>query len=102
MHYVVTSSTATTFAASVTFVNLTGTTLNNWNLYWSFPGNQTITSMTGAAFTQNKTVVGVKDAKNGSKLANGVSTTVTFNAKYSGINALPTVYTLGGYTCVIN
>jgi endoglucanase len=86
----------------VKIINNTATGVNGWNLVWTFPGNQAISNIWNAAYTQNGAAVTAKDAGyNGGIPANGGSVNFGFNLSYSGTNAKPNVFTLNGTACEV-
>jgi len=86
----------------VKIINNTTTAVNGWTLAFTFPGNQTITNMWNAAYTQNGASVTVKDAGyNAGIPANGGSVNFGFNLNYSGTNAKPLSFTLNGTACEV-
>ena len=75
------------------------TAVSGWTLKFNFPGNQSISNMWGGLYSQTGNAVTVTNENwNGSIPANG-STTVGFQASYSGSNAAPTQFTLNGVAC---
>ncbi len=87
---------------SVTIKNNTSTAVNGWTLAWTYSGNQTITNLWSASYTQSGTSVSVKDAGyNASIPANGGTVNFGFNINYSGTNAKPASFTLNGAACQV-
>jgi GH43 family beta-xylosidase len=87
---------------NVTIKNNTTTAVNGWTLAWTFPGNQTITNMWNASYTQSGATVSVKDAGfNATIGANGGTAGFGFNINYSGTNGKPTSFTLNGTACQV-
>ena len=91
------AGTNTGFVADVTISNTGGTTISGWTLAWTFPGTQTITNAWNGVATQ--TAVSVKDAGYNSTIAAGGSTSIGFQATFSGTNTNPTAFTLNGGAC---
>jgi rhamnogalacturonan endolyase len=91
--YVISSSWGTGATISVTLEN-NGPAINGWTVGWTFPGNQTITNMWSATYTQSGASVTVKDAGFNASLPTGGSTNFGFNINYSGTNAVPTSFTV--------
>jgi cellulase/cellobiase CelA1 len=86
---------------SVTIKNNGTTDINGWTLAWNFTGNQTITNIWNATYTQSGTAVIAKNLSyNGVIPATG-SVSFGFNLSYSGTNAKPTSFTLNGTACQI-
>lgn len=86
------------FTADVTIRN-DGSALNGWNLTWTFPGDQRITSAWNAAVTQNGQQVTARDLGWNGNLPSGGATSFGFQASYSGSNPTPAGFQLNGTTC---
>ena len=85
------------FVANVTIA--VDTAVSGWTLEFDFPGNQTITNLWSGNYAQSSNSVTVTNADwNGNIPANG-STTLGFQAVYSGSNNAPTSFTLNGTSC---
>ncbi len=86
----------------VKITNHTTTAVNGWTLAWIFSGNQTISNIWNAAYTQNGASITVKNAAYNANIpANGGSLNFGFNLNYNGQNAKPTAFTLNGTVCRI-
>jgi cellulose 1,4-beta-cellobiosidase len=86
------------FTAEVRVVNL-GDPITNWNLKFSFPGDQKVTSSWGGTATQSGHEVTITNmAWNGTLSTNG-ATTPGFQGTYSGTNDAPSGFTLNGVAC---
>lgn len=84
---------------NVTIKNNSPTAINNWTLEFSFPGNQKITNLWCAKYSQSGAMVTVSnEAWNGS-IPSGASVNFGFNITYSGTNAKPASFTLNGSLC---
>jgi cellulose 1,4-beta-cellobiosidase len=96
--YTVPSQWNTGFTANIVITNL-GSPLTNWNLGYSYSGNQTLQSGWNGTWTQSGANVTVTNASwNGSVATNG-TVTIGANFNYSGTNTSPTTFTLNGLTC---
>lgn len=97
--YTVASDWGTGFVANLTITNEGATPINGWAVGFDFSGNQTnVTAWNGVA-SQVGTAVAITNASwNETIPANG-SVTVGFQATYSGVNAVPTSFTLNGSSC---
>jgi endo-1,4-beta-xylanase len=73
--------------------------INGWTLVWNFAGNQKITNMWNASFTQSGTEITAKNASYNSTIPTGGSVNFGFNISYSGSNAKPADFTLNGQAC---
>jgi subtilisin family serine protease len=88
------------YSGNVAITNNGAAAISGWTLTWTFPGNQSITSLWGGSYTQSGTNVSITDAGyNATLAANGGSTSVGFNANYSGTNAKPATFSLNGTIC---
>jgi cellulose 1,4-beta-cellobiosidase len=94
-----TNSWSTGFTADVTITNAGSTAINGWNLQWTFPGNQQITSAWNGVSTQNGQSASVANASYNATIAPNGSASFGFQASYSGTNADPTDFRLGGTAC---
>jgi hypothetical protein len=82
---------------SVEITNNGSSAINGWTLGWSFSGNQKITNMWNASFTQNGSSVSVTNQSYNSAIpANGGKVSFGFNLSYSGSNPVPASFTLNG------
>ncbi|MEZ4725998.1 MAG: glycosyl hydrolase family 18 protein [Caldilineaceae bacterium] len=98
--YTITSAWAGGFNADVTVTNQGHGTLNGWTLTWSFPGNQTITSLWNGQGTQSGSgVIVTNESWNGTLSAHGGTATIGFAATYHGANQPPATFLLNGMTC---
>ncbi len=85
---------------NVTIRNNGTSAINGWTLAWTFPGNQQITQMWGATYTQSGASVSARNMSwNANIPANGGTVNFGFNLSYSGTNAKPTSFTLNGAAC---
>ncbi|GAA5200971.1 hypothetical protein GCM10023322_80000 [Rugosimonospora acidiphila] len=87
------------FTGTVTIANSGGSTINGWTLRFTFAGNQTISQGWSATWAQTGAVVTATSLSYNGTLAPGASTSIGFNASYSGTNARPTAFTVNGTTC---
>lgn len=86
---------------NITVANNGTAVINSWEIKFSFPGNQQITNMWCAKYTQSgSTVTVTNEAWNGSIPPSG-TVNFGFNINYSGTNAEPDAFTLNGVTCQI-
>ncbi|MCL6590429.1 MAG: cellulose binding domain-containing protein [Firmicutes bacterium] len=82
--------------------NNTAAAVNGWTLNWAFPGNQTITNMWNATYTQSGASVSAKDAGyNATITSNGGTVSFGFGLNYSGTNAKPASFALNGTVCAV-
>jgi glycosyl hydrolase family 12/cellulose binding protein with CBM2 domain/putative Ig domain-containing protein len=76
------------FQAQVT-VTAGASGLSGWSSRWTFPGNQKVTGMWNASFSQSGESVTAANMSYNGTLAAGASTTFGFNVSYTGSNAAP-------------
>ncbi len=87
------------FQAEIKITNHTSTAVSSWTLKFDFPGNQTITSMWGGLYDQSSSFVTVTNESWNGNIGAGGSTSVSFQASFSGSNNAPTSFTLNGMVC---
>lgn len=89
------------FTASVTITNTGSSTINGWNLQFSFPAGQTIREGWSANWSQQGSTVSASSLSWNSTLAPGQSAQIGFNGAMTSIgnNPSPTSFTLNGSTC---
>ncbi|MCX7681276.1 MAG: cellulose-binding domain-containing protein [Anaerolineae bacterium] len=98
--YVVQSDWGSGATIKVTIRNDSGLAINGWTLTWTFPGNQQITQVWNATYTQNGALVSAKNVSwNANIPANGGRVNFGFNLSYSGANQKPTDFALNGLPC---
>ena len=84
----------------MTIRNNGSSAINGWTLTWTFPGNQQITNMWNAAYTQSGASVSARNMSYNATIgANGGTVGFGFNLSYSGTNARPTNFALNGTAC---
>jgi len=87
---------------TVTIKNNTSAAINGWSLAWSFPGNQTVSNMWNASYTQSGSTVTVTNLEYNNVIAgNGGTASIGFNINYSGSNNKPASFTLNGTACQV-
>jgi cellulase/cellobiase CelA1 len=87
----VTNSWAGGFQAAVTVTNNGTAPINGWSLGWTFPGDQKISNMWNAGFTQTGTQVQATNASYDGALAPGTGTSMGFTATSTSGSASPTI-----------
>ncbi len=87
------------FTANLVLTNTGSTPVNGWTLSFGWPGNQQLSNGWNAAWTQSGSTVTATGLSYNGTLAPGASTTLGFNASYSGSNRAPSTFTLNGATC---
>jgi endoglucanase len=97
--YDVASQWNTGFTARVTVENGAGTTLNGWNLTWSFPNDQKVSQLWNGKYSQNGAAVTVTNESWNGSVANGAKFDFGFNGTYTGTNSVPSDFKLNGVSC---
>jgi len=82
--YSVVNSWSGGYQAQVVVTNTGSSTLSDWRLGWTFPGNQDITNLWNGVYTQSGAQVTVANASYDGTLAPGATATVGFTANGSG------------------
>lgn len=87
---------------NVTIKNNSSAPINGWTLEWTFPGNQEISNLWCADYTQSGSSVSVKNMSWNSTIpANGGQVDFGFNVTYTGINPEPGAFLLNGAPCQV-
>jgi endo-1,4-beta-xylanase len=87
------------FTAQVVITNTSSSPVASWNLGFTFPGDQQLTSDYNGTFTQSGEAVTLTNASYNGAIAAGGSTTVGFQGTWTNSDATPTAFTLNGATC---
>lgn len=102
LYYSIQSDNGSVATINASLKNNSTTAINGWVLAWTFPGNQTITSMSNASYSQNGTSVVVQNVGSSANIpANGGSVNFGFTLNYSGSNSVPATATLNGASCLV-
>ena len=75
------------------------TAVSGWTLKFDFPGNQTISNMWGGLYSQSGSSVTITNEGWNGNIGAGSSTSVGFQAIFSGSNGVPIAFTLNGMAC---
>ncbi len=86
------------FTANISLTNL-GDPLTSWTLEFDFTGNQQVTQGWSADITQSGKHVTAKNLSYNGSLAANASTSLGFNASYSGTNDTPATFKVNGQVC---
>ncbi len=90
----------TGFTAGVAIQNVGSTPIHGWALTWTFDGQQKITQLWNARYTQNGTSVTLtNETWNDSIASSGEQAAIGFNATYTGENHVPTNFSLNNIPC---
>ncbi|MCL6669054.1 cellulose binding domain-containing protein [Streptomyces panaciradicis] len=99
--YRITNQWADGFQADVRLDNTGSTAWTGWSLGWSFANGQKIGQLWNADFTQSGAAVTAKNVGWNGNVAAGSSVSFGFTGTWSGSNAKPTSFQLGGQTCTV-
>lgn len=86
---------------NITIKNNGTAAIDGWKLVFEFPGNQKITNLWCAQYSQSGATVTVTNEGWNSLIPQGGSVNFGFNITYSGTNAKPTRFTLNGIVCQV-
>jgi acetylxylan esterase len=87
------------FTAQVVITNTGSSAISSWNLGFTFPGDQKLTSDYNGTYSQSGEAATLTNANyNGAIAVNG-SVTVGFQGTWTNSDAAPTAFTLNGATC---
>ena len=90
------------FVTNLTIRNTGSTAINGWTLAWSFPGNQRITNLWNANWSQNGQAVTTSSNADWNRvIPAGGQYQFGFQATYSGTNAEPTAFRLNNTNCAV-
>lgn len=87
---------------SITIKNNGSAAITNWELVFSFAGNQKIGNLWGGKYTQSGATVTVTNESYNATIPVGGAVEFGFNLNYSGSNVKPASFTLNGTTCTTN
>jgi pectate lyase len=86
------------FVADIKLTN-GGAALSSWTLTWSFSGDQRISNMWNASYTQSGKAVTATNASYNGSLPSGGVVQLGFQGTFSGSNDTPTNFALSGVPC---
>ncbi len=93
--YTIASSWTGGFTANVTLANTGTTPFGGWTVTWTYPGDQKITNLWSAFYTQSGETVSAHDPfDTNATVAAGGSASFGMQGTYSASNASPTSFTL--------
>lgn len=89
------------FGATLTITNTSTTSINGWNLTFTFPNAQTITQLWNGSYTQSGSNVTITNLSYNATIAPGqtLGNGPGFNGSWNGSNNPPTSFKLNGATC---
>lgn len=98
--YTILSDWGTGFQASLTIENTGAVDIASWTVRFAFPGNQKITSMWNANYTQSgEAVTLTNEPYNGTISPSASYSAVGFTGSYTGSDAKPGSFTVNGVGC---
>jgi endoglucanase len=98
--YTIVNDWGTGFQAALTLENTGSADLTTWTLKFNFPGNQQVTSMWNATYSQSGEQVTVANESYNGTIAPGQSYTAAgLTGSYSGANAKPAAFSINGVAC---
>lgn len=97
--YSLTNSWAGGFQAQIVLTNTGSAPINGWTLRWTFPGDQKISSMWTAAYTQTGEAVSAVNLSYNATIAAGGSVTIGFTGTYTNSDTAPSAFTVNGAAC---
>jgi len=89
------------FQAQIVITNTGTTTINGWTLAWTFPGDQKISSLWNASYTQTGEAVSATSQSYNASLSSGSNVTIGFTGTYSSSDVNPTAFKLNGTACAV-
>jgi Glycosyl hydrolase family 12/Cellulose binding domain len=87
------------FTANVTVANTGSSAINGWNLGFTLPSGQAITSSWNANITGSSGAITARNVDWNGSLAAGANASFGFQGTYSGSFAKPPAFTLNGSSC---
>jgi endoglucanase len=97
--YSLVNSWAGGFQAQIVLTNTATATLSPWTMAFTFGGDQQISSLWDASYTQSGEQVTVTPESYDATIAAGSSVTVGFTGSYTSSDAAPTAFTVNGTAC---
>ncbi|MFD7499635.1 endo-1,4-beta-xylanase [Streptomyces sp. NPDC059850] len=91
--YTVTSQWNTGFTANVTVKNTGSSPVGGWQVAWTYPSGQRVTSAWNATVTQSGAQVTAANAAYNGTIGAGGSVSFGFNGTWSGANTAPATFT---------
>ena len=101
MEYIVHGQWPGHFLAQITLTNTGSSTIDGWELAWSFIGDQKIVQLWSGELTQDGARVSVTNLDWNAKIRPNQTVTFGFIATTSGANPEPSLFTLNGQPCSV-
>jgi endoglucanase len=99
--YVIQNQWSTGFTGNVTITNL-GDAWTSWQLAFDFPAGQVLSQGWNATWTRSAAHVSATNLDWNRSVATGAAVAAGFNASWTGVNAMPTAFSVNGVTCTGN
>ncbi len=97
--YSLTNTWAGGFQAQIVLTNTGSSAISPWTLTWTFPGDQKISSMWTATYTQSGENVTAANEPYNATIAPGGSVTIGFTGTYTSSDASPASFAVNGTGC---
>jgi endoglucanase len=97
--YTLVNSWAGGFQAQIVLTDTGTSAISPWALTWTFPGDEVISSLWDATFTQSGESVTATAESYNATIEPGDSVTVGFTGTYTDSDASPTSFAVNGTTC---
>jgi cellulase/cellobiase CelA1 len=99
VQYTTTSQWGGGFTANVVITNKGTSTINGWNLGFTFAGDQKITNAWNATTSQSGEAVTATNMSYNATIAPGGNTSFGFQGTWTNSDSPPTSFTLNGTPC---
>jgi len=97
--YSLTNTWSNGFQAQAVLTNTGTSAINSWTLAWTFPGDQKITNLWNATFTQSGEQVTTTAQSYNATIAPSGTVTIGFTGSFTTSNAAPTAFNVNGTAC---
>jgi cellulase/cellobiase CelA1 len=97
--YSLTNTWSGGFQAQIVLTNTGTAPISNWSLTWTFPGDQKISSLWSASFTQSGENVTATAESYNATIAPSSNVTIGFTGSFTSSNASPTAFSVNGTAC---
>jgi endoglucanase len=87
------------FQAQIVLSNTGSGSISPWTLTWTFPGDQKISSLWNASYTQSGEQVSATAESYNATIAPAGSVTIGFTGTFTSSNASPTSFSVNGTAC---